>query len=115
MQGRLQLHPATLDELRARLGADHPALGFATAVTAHLALRPEIPGNDRNRERDVAARVAGILQGIERASHGAPVAALDVELAASFFQNADLLEPGGMHANGIAGLLHDRLAGGTDT
>lgn len=95
-----RLEPAVERYLHDGLGAAHPNLVFARAVTVHLGGS----GTSVWSQQAVAERVVELLQPRYN-TQDAEELARDPELVASLFQNADLLAPDDDRSHAIAALV----------
>jgi hypothetical protein len=95
------------DLLRILLGEDSRMLEFATAVAIHLR---DAPGN-RQATDEVVSRLVRVLAPFRDEDEPPPpdVLLADPELLASFFQNADLLDPSAPETSAVARLVTSAL------
>jgi hypothetical protein len=94
--------------LRAMLGDDNAVLPFAEAVVSHLTTLPAAQAPPE----EVLARVVAILEAVvDESNDETPAATLAAhpELLASFFQNADLLDPSIPESDRVAHLVLESL------
>jgi hypothetical protein len=106
-ENRAEMERGVVEFLKQQLGSDYPNLGFLRAVIRHLGA--EHAGE--LSQRQVAESIVTILR---PAGGGEPSAAAlleNPEILASFFQNADLLDPHGADSMAISRMVMKALEG----